>query len=154
MPDGTGGAAIGAGGGAVVGAVMYALNQFLGSGRAVKGLDTSLTETRTQLEKDLAALMVELKFVSHRVSRIHDWHDVSDPEDPAGKIWYFSVALRTTLKALTDRVGRLVDLIDKVVRRFDQYNATTEKLITVVEGLQKDVQALGLMVANLDDRRR
>jgi len=143
MPDGMGGAGIGAGGGAVMGAVMYALNQFLGAGRAIKTMDTSITEWRKEVDKDLENLVA-------MVRTLHDWHSVADPEDPAGKIWYFGVAPRRILRALDDRVGRLVDLTGKVVDRFDQYNKTTEQLITVIESLKKDIDALGLMVGRID----
>lgn len=152
MPDGIGGAGIGAGGGAVAAAVVYALDRWLGSGRAVKNLDDRFKELREALQTDISSLRQLAERATAFAERLHDWHNVADPDDPSGKLWYFSVSMRRLLDSLQTKVSKLLELLDQLVRRFDKYNNTMEKLITVVEQLQKDVNALGLMVSGMNRR--
>ena len=84
------------------------------------------------------------------LQKLLDWHDIDDPDDPAGKIWYFSVALRRVMGTLDTRVSRLLELLDDLTRRFDKYNETLEKLITVTEKLQANVSALSIVISGID----
>ena len=147
MPDGMGGAGIGAGGGAIAAIVAYTLDKTLGSGRAVKSLDEKFAELKAWLEADIQSLTKIAERTARFTEKTFEMHDVADPDDPSGRIWYFSVGLRNNMKSLSERVSKLVDLIEKLVSRFDQYNQTMEKLIRVVEQLQKDVSALGVMIS-------
>lgn len=142
------GIGLGAGGGAIAGAVVYALDRAFGSGRAVKSLDRNFKELRD----DIAALSKLFGETSERVARLFDWHSVTDPDDPAGKIWYFSVATRKLLTTMQAGVDRLLELIGELIQRFDKYNATMERLIDVVEQLQQNVNGLGVIVSGLDRR--
>jgi len=152
MPDGMGGAGIGAGGGAAAAAIVYALDRIFGSGKAVKNLDDRFKELREALEKDIDSLRTLAERATAFAEKLHDWHNVADPDDPSGKLWYFSVSLRRHIDSLQAKVSKLLELLDQLVRRFDKYNNTMEKLITVVEQLQKDVNALGLMVSGINRR--
>lgn len=161
MPDGMGGAGIGAGGGALAAAVVYALDKFVGSGKAVKTLDEKfksfderLVELKTKIEGDVGDLKKLAERATQFAERLYDWHNIADPDDPSGRIWYFSVALRKLLASLETKISKLLDLLERLVVRFDKYNTTLENLITVTEKLQADVNALGLLVAGLDRGRR
>lgn len=154
MPDGLGGAGIGAGGGAAAAAVAYVLDKIYGSGKSAKNFNEQFREFRDELEKGLAGLVKLSERANVMAQKLLDWHDVNDPDDPAGKIWYFSVSLRKVLATLDTRVSRLLELLDDLVRRFDRYNETLEKLITVTEKLQTDVSALGIVVSGMDRGRR
>jgi len=147
MPDGLGGAGFGLGGGAAAAVVAYVLDKTLGSGKTLSSLDERFAKFKEWIEVDLKNLTKTTESTAKFVERIFDMHNVLDPDDPSGKIWYFSVGLRTHIKSLSERVTRLVDLIDKVVNRFDQYNTTLAKLIQVVDKLQADVSALGVMIS-------
>jgi len=154
MPDVLGGAGLGAGGGAIAAAVVYAMDRAFGSGRTIKHLDDKVRELREDLSEEIGAIRRALERVAGHVQRLHDWHDVADPDDPSGKLWYFSVALRRAIDTLGRKVSRLLELLDDLVRRFDRYNETMERLITVVEKLRRDVDALGVVVAGMDQSQR
>lgn len=158
MADPTGGLGLGLGGGAAVGAIAYVLDKMVGSGRQLKAFDTSLKELREHLEKNLLKEFGDLRKLSERatglVEKLHDWHNVSDPDDPAGKIWYFSVGLRRALTDMQSGVGKLLDLLRELVSRLDRYNETIVKLITVLDVLQRDVERLQASVSELDRRGR
>ncbi len=147
MPDGMGGAGIGAGGATAAAVVAFVVDKAFGSGRTLKSIDERFVELKKWLDDDIDALTKFAEMTSRLVERLYDMHDVADPEDPSGKIWYFSVGLRSNMKSLSERVSKLVDLIDMVVGRFDQYNRTLEKLIKVVDKLQSDVSALGVIIS-------
>lgn len=151
MPDGLGGAGVGAGGGAAVAAIAYLLDRTFGSGRAVKNLDERFKELRESIEGDISKLSTLAEKAIGFAERLHDWHNVADPEDPAGKIWYFSVAQRRLLASMQAGVEKLLELLGELIQRFDKYNTTMERLITVVEKLQQDVNAL--VVNGSRDRR-
>lgn len=153
MADPTGGLGIGAGGGAAAAAIVYLLDRVLGSGKIVKTLDESFKEFREALEDDLADIRRLGERNTAFTEKLLDWHDVQDPEDPAGKIWYFSVSLRKLLASMQAGVNKLLELLGELIQRFDKYNETMAKMITVVEQLQKDVAALGLVVNGMDRRR-
>ncbi len=146
MADPTGGIGLGVGGGAAVGAIAYILDKVVGSGRQLKTFDASLKELREHLEKNLLKELGDIRKLAERSSafteKLHDWHSVSDPDDPAGKIWYFSVGLRRAMSDMQTGVGKLLDLLRELIQRFDRYNETTVKLISVVESLQRDVEGL------------
>jgi hypothetical protein len=151
MPDGMGGAGIGAGGGAAAAGLALIIDKLFGSGRAVKSIDTQFQELGQKIEDELNKIVEKATSTAELVSKLVDWHAVSDPDDPAGKIWYFSVGLRSCMKSLEARTAKLLDLLEELVRRFDRYNETLAKLVTVTEKLDKNVSALGVMVAA--DRR-
>lgn len=152
MADPTG-LGLGAGGGAAAGLAVYLLDRLLGSGRAVKTLDQSFRELREALEADLASIRTLGERANVIAQKLLDWHDVTDPDDPAGKIWYFSVGLRRLLTSMQAGVDKLLQLIGELIQRFDRYNETMLKLITVVERLQTEVSSLSALVNNLDRRR-
>lgn len=154
MPDGTGGLATGLGAGGALTTAAYLFDKLFGSGRAVKSLDDQFKELKEGLEVELKALLSKVEFTSLLVAKLTDWHDVGDPDDPSGKLWYFSVGLRKCMVSLETKVGRLLSLLEELVRRLDRYNETLEKLITVAERLQNDVSALGVIVAGMDRGRR
>lgn len=151
MADPVGGLGLGAGGGAAAAALVYIFDRILGSGKVVKTLDESFKDFRESLEDDLMDLRRLAERNTSFAEKLHDWHDIQDPEDPAGKIWYFSVGLRKILASMQNGVDKLLELLGKLIQRFDRYNETTIKLISVVEQLQKDVASLGALIR--DDRR-
>lgn len=136
-----GGAGIGAGGGAVAATVAYLLDRFFGSGRSLKTMEEKLDAVRGMVDR--AVVVVE---------KLQDWHNIPDPDDPAGKIWYFSVALRRILEKMQAGINKLLELLAELIQRFDRYNQTMASLITVVEKLQRDVSALGILVSGMDRR--
>jgi hypothetical protein len=145
MADPTG-IGLGAGGGAIAGAVAFTLDRMFGSGRSVKTLDASFKELKDEVTK----IGSSFDGTVEKIERLFDWHSVADPDDPAGKIWYFSVAQRKTLDSMQAGVSRLLVLLGELIQRFDRYNTTMDRLIVVVEKLQTDVNGLGLSVASLD----
>jgi len=147
MPDGLGGAGLGVGGGAIAAVVAYVLDKTLGSGKTLTSLDERFAKLKEWLEKDLKSLATSTAAIERFSEKLFDMHNVPDPDDPSGKIWYVSVGVRTNIRSLSERVSKLVDLIDKIVNRFDQYNTTLEKLIKIVDKLQADVSALGVIIS-------
>jgi hypothetical protein len=145
MPDALGGAGIGAGGGALAAAVVYALDRAFGSGRGQKRIEEKFDELKGSITT-LTSIAESAKKIA---DKLYDWHNVGDPDDPSGKLWYFSVALRRLLESLQTKVSKLLELLDQLVRRFDEYNVTMGRLISVVEALQKDVLALRVEVSGL-----
>jgi hypothetical protein len=153
MPDGMGGAGIGAGGGAAAATIVYALDRIFGSGKAARNLEERIREFRENVEREIKEMRSVVERAAGISDKLFDWHNIADPDDPSGKLWYFSVALRRAIESLQAKTQRLLDLLDQLVRRFDQYNTTTERLIIVVESLQRDVSALGILVSGMDRRR-
>lgn len=147
MPDGMGGASIGAGGATAAAIVAYVLDKAFGSGRSLKSIDDKFADLKKWLDDDIEHLTKLAENTSRHVERVFDMHNVVDPEDPSGYIWYFSVGLRGSIRSLSERVSNMVGLLSKVVDRFDQYNKTLEKLIAIVEKLQADVSALGVIIS-------
>lgn len=153
MADPTG-LGVGAGGGAAAAAIVYLLDKFLGSGKTVKSLDEQFKALKEDFEKEFKALLVLAERSTAFTEKLFDMHNVADPDDPSGKIWYFSVTLRRIVTSLDTRMSRLLDLLEELERRFRNYNETLEKLVTVIERLDKDVTALGIMVGGMDNRGR
>jgi hypothetical protein len=150
MPDGMGGAGIGAGGGAIAAAIAYALDKAFGSGKTARLLENKFNELKEIVTREHGITQEQVASILAATMRLVDWHNVTDPDDPAGKIWYFSVGLRRTLMVMQHGVDKLMELIDRLIDRFDLYNRSIERLVVVIEALQKDVDGLGVLVASME----
>lgn len=123
---------LGAGGGAGVAAVTWLLDKLYGSGKSVKELRDEL---KSITEHYLAPTL-------KKIEEMWTWHNIQDPKDPAGKIWYFSVALRNLLEGVDKNLDVSVDIQKELISRFDRYNDLMEQLAVAVGKLDERIHNL------------
>ena len=147
MPTGELGLGLGAGG--ALTAVMYIVNTLFGAGKSIKAINTRFKSVEKKIDEDFKDLFTQVRSNSARLKQLVDWHNVTDPEDPSGKLWYFNMAQRKSLASLENNAGHLLDLIEELVRRFDRYNEMLEKLVIITERLDKNVTELNILSIGL-----
>jgi hypothetical protein len=107
------GIGVGAGGGVVLASVVYFLDKILGSGKTAKAVINTI-------EKACDELKLEIAHIKELEEKNFGFME----------------------KQMQGGVDKLTTLLSQLIKRFDDYNDNTKKLIYVIERLERDLSDL------------